>query len=51
MIAGLILTVLGVFCIAQSGLSFLAVAFPVGLVMMFVGIVECFAYKKVAETE
>lgn len=51
MIAGLILTILGVFCIAESGLSFLAVAFPVGLVMMFVGIVECFAYKKVAETE
>lgn len=51
MIAGLILTLLGIFCIAESGLSFLAVAFPVGLVMMFVGFVECLAYKKVAETE
>ena len=51
MIAGLILTGLGVFCIAEAGLSFLAVAFPVGLVMMFVGFIECLAYKKVAETE
>lgn len=51
MIAGFILTVLGIFCIAESGVSFLAVAFPVGIVMMLVGIVECLAYKKVSETE
>lgn len=51
MLAGLCMTVLGIFCILNTGLPFSAVAFPVGVVLMIVGIIKCFAYKKTAETE
>lgn len=50
-IAGAVLAILGIFAVANGGLSFLAMAFPIGLGMLFVGIVECFAYKKAVDDE
>ena len=46
-IAGILLTFLGVFSIANAGLSFLSLAFPIGSILMFVGLVECFVYKRI----
>ena len=45
-IAGAMLAILGIFAVANGGLSFLSLAFPIGLGLLIVGIVECFAYKK-----
>lgn len=45
-IAGILLTILGVFSVANAGLSFLSLAFPIGVVLVIVGMVECFAYKR-----
>lgn len=46
-IAGILLTFLGVFSIANAGLSFLSLAFPIGIILMLVGLVECFVYKRI----
>ena len=46
-IAGILLTFLGVFSIANAGLSFLSLAFPIGITLMLVGLVECFVYKRI----
>lgn len=48
-IAGILLTVLGIFSIANAGLSFLSLAFPIGIILMLTGLVECFVYKRIKE--
>ena len=48
-IAGILLTVLGVFSVANAGLSFLSLAFPIGVCLVLVGLVECFVYKRIRE--
>ena len=48
---GILLTLLGVFCIANAGLAFLSMAFPIGIVLIIVGMAECFSYKKSLENE
>jgi len=40
---------LGVFSIANAGLSFLSLAFPIGVCLIIVGLVECFVYKRIRE--
>ncbi len=50
-IAGALLAILGIFAVANAGLSFLSLAFPIGLGLLIVGIVECFAYKKAVDDE
>ncbi len=50
-IVGALLTILGVFSVANAGLSFLSLAFPIGVVLIIVGMVECFAYKRTVEDE
>lgn len=50
-IVGALLTILGVFSVANAGLSFLSLAFPIGITLIIVGIVECFAYKRTIEDE
>lgn len=50
-IVGLLLTVLGIFCIAGAGLSFISLAFPIGIVLLIVGITECFTYRRTNEDE
>ena len=50
-IAGALLAVLGIAAVACGGLSFLSLAFPIGLGLLVVGIVECFAYKKAVDDE
>ena len=50
-IAGALLAILGIFAVASGGLSFLSLAFPIGLGLLIVGIVECFAYKKAVDDE
>ena len=49
--AGVLLAALGIFAIANSGLSFISVAFPIGLGMLIAGVIECFAYKKAVDDE
>lgn len=51
MITGLLLAAIGVFSIATAGLSFISMAFPIGIVLIVVGLVECFSYKKAIENE
>ena len=51
MICGIALAVLGVFSVANDGLAFLSIAFPVGVVLLFAGLVELFAYKKSTDDE
>ena len=51
MICGIAMAVLGVFSVANDGLAFISIAFPVGIILMFAGIVEFFAYKKSNETD
>lgn len=48
---GILLTILGVFSVANAGLSFISLAFPIGAVFIIVGMVECFAYKRTIEDE
>lgn len=48
---GILLTLLGIFCIANAGLAFISMAFPIGIVLIIVGMVECFSYKKSLENE
>lgn len=48
-IVGALLTLLGVFSIANAGLSFLSLAFPIGICLIIVGMVECFVYKRIRE--
>ena len=48
-IAGILLTVLGIFSIANAGLSFLSLVFPIGIILMLTGLVECFVYKRIKE--
>lgn len=48
-VAGILLTILGVFSIANAGLSFLSLAFPIGVCLIIVGLVECFVYKRIRE--
>lgn len=50
-IVGALLTILGVFSVANAGLSFLSLAFPIGVTLIIVGMVECFAYKRTIEDE
>ena len=50
-IAGALMALLGITAVASGGLSFLSLAFPIGLVLLIVGIVECFAYKKAVDDE
>ena len=50
-IVGALLTILGVFSVANAGLSFLSLACPIGVVLIIVGMVECFAYKRTVEDE
>lgn len=50
-ITGMLLAAAGVVCIANSGLSFISVAFVIGIVLMFVGLVECFSYKRTKQDE
>jgi len=50
-IGGVLLAGLGIFAIANAGLAFIALAFPIGLAMMLVGIIECFAYRKAVDDE
>ena len=45
------LTLLGIFCIANAGLAFISMAFQIGIVLIMVGMVECFSYKKSLENE
>lgn len=51
MAVGVLLTLLGIFSIANAGLSFISLAFPIGVVLIIVGIVESFAYKRTNEDE
>ena len=51
MITGFLLAICGVFAIANAGLSFISMAFPIGVVLVIVGIVECFSYKKAIQNE
>ena len=48
---GALLVVAGVFCVANAGISFISVAFLVGIVLMMVGIVEYFSYKSSKSNE
>lgn len=50
-IAGTLLVLLGVFSIANAGLSFISLAFPIGVILVIVGIVESFAYKRTVEND
>lgn len=50
-IAGILLTILGVFSVANAGLSFLSLAFPIGVVLVLVGLVECLVYKRIMQDE
>ena len=50
-LTGAILAAAGVMAIANSGLTFLSVAFIVGVVLLFVGLVECFSYKSTKQDE
>jgi uncharacterized membrane protein HdeD (DUF308 family) len=49
--AGVLMTLLGIFSIANSGLSFMSLAFVIGIVLILVGMIECFSYKKSLENE
>ena len=44
--AGILFTLFGVFCIANAGLSFMSMAFPIGIILIIVGIFECISYRK-----
>lgn len=46
MIMGLILVASGVFLFAETGKGFLSVAFIVGIVLILVGLVLCFSYRR-----
>ncbi len=45
MIMGVILTLLGVFSIANAGLTFISMAFPIGVILTAIGITECISYR------
>ncbi len=51
MLGGIALAILGIFSVANDGLTFISLAFPVGVELILVGIVECFAYKKTIDNE
>lgn len=51
MITGVLLAAVGILSIANEGLSFISMAFPIGVVLILVGLVECFSYKKAIENE
>lgn len=46
---GLILAALGFFCIANAGLAFISMAFPIGVVILIAGLFECISYKQNGE--
>ena len=48
---GILLAGLGIFSVACAGLSFISLAFPIGLGMLIVGMIECFAYRKAVDDE
>ena len=50
-LVGFLLAALGIFAILNAGLAFISLAFPIGLGLMLVGLVECFAYKKAVDDE
>ena len=45
MLTGILFMGAGVFLIANSGITFLSVAFPTGLAFMIAGVVECLSYS------
>lgn len=49
-IIGALLTIAGFFSLANAGLSFISLAFPIGIILIITGLVECLAYKKTIET-
>ena len=49
--SGVLMTLLGVFSIANAGIAFLSLAFPIGIVFIIVGMILCFAYRKIAQDE
>ncbi|MGF6375783.1 uncharacterized membrane protein HdeD (DUF308 family) [Clostridiales Family XIII bacterium PM5-7] len=49
-IVGALLTIAGIFSLGNAGLSFISLAFPIGIVLMITGLVECVAYKRMIET-
>ena len=48
-IMGIVMVALGFFSIANAGLSFMAMAFPVGVVILLIGAFECISYKQNGE--
>lgn len=50
-LVGFLLAALGIFSILNAGIAFISMAFPIGLALMLVGLVECFAYKKAVDDE
>lgn len=50
-IMGVILTLLGVFSIANAGLTFISMAFPIGVILTAIGIAECVSYRSRDEDE
>lgn len=48
---GILLAALGIFSILHAGLAFISLAFPIGLALLLVGLVECFAYRKAVDDE
>ena len=45
MLTGILFMGAGIFLIANSGITFLSVAFPTGLAFMIAGVVECLSYS------
>lgn len=50
-LAGLLMAACGIFSIANSGLTFISLAFPVGIVLIIAGIIESVAYKASSNAE
>lgn len=44
-ITGGIFAFVGVFALVNSGLSFMSIAFPIGIVLLFVGLIQCLSYR------
>ena len=51
MIMGVVLALLGVFSIANAGLTFISMAFPIGVILTIIGITECISYRSRDEDE
>lgn len=44
-LTGGIFALSGIYALVNSGLSFMSIAFPVGIVLLFVGLVQCLSYR------